>query len=70
MAEGLFDDDSAPVLIFSSISPTAAKLFDDGTEKVGSGGQVEEIIAVGGMVAVDLVENLSVGIKLLSLNLP
>ena len=51
----LFDDDAAPVAIFLHQS-RGGKILHDRTEEVGRGRQIIEMVAVRGVIFVDLVE--------------
>src|ERR1035441_241498 len=53
MAEGLFDNYAAPVAILLGHQANLGKPFDDVTEVVGRGGEIEEKIAMVAMFVID-----------------
>ncbi len=57
MSEGFFDDHPPPVLTVFLHQSSACQLFYRRAEKLSRGGQVVQVIAVSGMVFVDLVEH-------------
>ena len=56
MAERLFDDHPPPGLVFFSHQTDFGKIFDDRPEEIRRGGEIEETIAVGGVVFVEFFE--------------
>ncbi len=52
MTKGFLDDHPPPVLVVLFHKPGFSQVFDDGAEKTRGGRQVEEVIAVRGMVLV------------------
>ena len=54
VAERLFDDHSPPMAVLFGHQADFRKLLDDGAEVIGRGGEIEETVAVGVMLFVDL----------------
>src|SRR5260370_20561105 len=66
VTEGLFDNDPAPVLAGLLHQSRGRELLHDGPEIIGGGGQIIEVVLLGGVIAINLgQEILQLRIKLL-----